>query len=123
MRRDCVTQVIVRWRDGEEDNFATPFEAENYINWALDELGEPEAAWLEDMQGRKKWDYRLVEDEGHAAVDDAASHDHLRKAAPRVAVEPLFGGEHLAHRGDHIGAVVVDLVTCHSEFPPIPYIV
>ena len=53
MRRDCVTQVIVRWRDGEEDNFATPFEAENYINWALDELGEPEAAWLEDMQGRK----------------------------------------------------------------------
>lgn len=24
MRRDCVTQVIVRWRDGEEDNFATP---------------------------------------------------------------------------------------------------
>ena len=34
MRRDCVTQVIVRWRDGEED-----------------------------MQGRKKWDYRLVEDE------------------------------------------------------------
>ena len=63
MRRDCVTQVIVRWRDGEEDNFATPFEAENYINWALDELGEPEAAWLEDMQGRKKWDYRLVEDE------------------------------------------------------------
>lgn len=54
MRRDCVTQVIVRWRNGEEDNFATPFEAENYINWALDELGEPEAAWLEDMQGRKK---------------------------------------------------------------------
>jgi|GEM_PF-344752 len=51
MRRDCVTQVIVRWRDGEEDNFATPFEAENYINWALDELGEPEAAWLEDMHG------------------------------------------------------------------------
>ena len=38
MRRDCVTQVIVRWRNGEEDNFATPFEAENYINWALDEL-------------------------------------------------------------------------------------
>ena len=46
MRRDCVTQVIVRWRNGEEDNFATPFEAENYINWALDELGEPEAAWI-----------------------------------------------------------------------------
>lgn len=71
MRRDCVTQVIVRWRDGEEDNFATPFEAENYINWALDELGEPEAAWLEDMQGRKKWDYRLVEDgEGRLRLMD-----------------------------------------------------
>ena len=39
MRRDCVTQVIVRWSDGEEDNFATPFEAENYINYMLDELG------------------------------------------------------------------------------------
>ena len=52
MRRDCVTQVIVRWSDGEEDNFATPFEAENYINYML-----------EDMSGRKKWDYRIVEDE------------------------------------------------------------
>lgn len=63
MRRDCVTQVIVRWCDGEEDNFATPFEAENYINYMLDELGEPLAAWLEDMSGRKKWDYVIVEDE------------------------------------------------------------
>lgn len=63
MRRDCVTQVIVCWSDGEEDNFATPFEAENYINYMLDELGEPIAAWLEDMSGRKKWDYRIVEDE------------------------------------------------------------
>lgn len=63
MRRDCVTQVIVRWSDGEEDNLATPFEAENYINYMLDELGEPIAAWLEDMSGRKKWDYRIVEDE------------------------------------------------------------
>ena len=63
MRRDCVTQVIGRWSDGEEDNFATPFEAENYINYMLDELGEPIAAWLEDMSGRKKWDYRIVEDE------------------------------------------------------------
>lgn len=53
MRRDCVTQVIVRWSDGEEDNFATPFEAENYINYMLDELGEPIAAWLEDMSAEK----------------------------------------------------------------------
>ena len=63
MRRDCVTQVIVHWSDGEEDNFATPFEAENYINFALDELGEPTAAWLEDMNGRKKWDYVILRDE------------------------------------------------------------
>lgn len=63
MRRDCVTQVIVRWPDGEIDNFATPFEAERYINAMLDELGEPEAAWLEDMKGNKKWDYAIVEDE------------------------------------------------------------
>ena len=87
MRRDCVTQVIVRWRDGEEDNFATPFEAENYINWALDELGEPEAAWLEDMQGRKKWDYRLVEDEeGRLRLMDSckSSKDHSK---PRNEVD------------------------------------
>ncbi len=63
MRRDCVTQVIVCWPDGEIDNFATPFEAERYINAMLDELGEPEAAWLEDMKGNKKWDYAIVEDE------------------------------------------------------------
>ncbi|MDO5530418.1 hypothetical protein [Sutterella sp.] len=63
MRRDCVTQVIVRWADGEEDNFATPFEAESFINYSLDELGVPVAAWLEDMKGVKKWDYQIVEDE------------------------------------------------------------
>lgn len=63
MRRDCVTQVIVRWPDGEWENFATPFEAERYINTMIDELGEPEAAWLEDMTGKKKWDYRIEEDE------------------------------------------------------------
>ena len=38
MRRDLVTQVIVEWADGEVDNFATPFEAERYINAMLDEL-------------------------------------------------------------------------------------
>lgn len=63
MRRDCVTQVIVEWPDGEIDNFATPFEAERYINAMIDELGEPSAAWLEDMHGVKKWDYSIVEDE------------------------------------------------------------
>lgn len=63
MRRDCVTQVIVQWDDGEWENFATPFEAERYINAMLDELDVPRAAWLEDMHGNKKWDYRIVEDE------------------------------------------------------------
>ncbi len=63
MRRDLVTQVIVRWSDGEEDNFATPLEAERFINAMLEELDLPEAAWLEDMQGNKKWDYAIVEDE------------------------------------------------------------
>ena len=63
MRRDCVTQVIVDWGDGEWENFATPFEAERYINAMIDELDVPLTAWLEDMQGRKKWDYEIVEDE------------------------------------------------------------
>ena len=63
MRRDCVTQVVVTWRDGEIDNFAPPFEAERFINAAIEDLGEPESAWLEDMHGNKKWDYSIVEDE------------------------------------------------------------
>ncbi|BBF22297.1 hypothetical protein [Sutterella megalosphaeroides] len=61
MRRDCVTQVIVQWADGEIDNFATPFEAERYINAMLEELDLPVAAWLEDMKGNKKWDYDIIE--------------------------------------------------------------
>lgn len=61
MRRDCVTQVIVQWADGEIDNFATPFEAERYVNAMLEELDLPVAAWLEDMKGNKKWDYDIIE--------------------------------------------------------------
>lgn len=61
MRRDCVTQVIVQWADGEIDNFATPFEAERYVNTMLEELDLPVAAWLEDMKGNKKWDYDIIE--------------------------------------------------------------
>lgn len=61
MRRDCVTQVIVQWADGEIDNFATSFEAERYINAMLEELDLPVAAWLEDMKGNKKWDYDIIE--------------------------------------------------------------
>ena len=35
MRRDCVTQVIVDWGNGEWENFATPFEAELSFNAML----------------------------------------------------------------------------------------
>lgn len=63
MRRDLVTQVIVEWSDGEVDNFATPFEAERYINAMLEELDVPVRACLEDMAGNKKWDYAVVEDD------------------------------------------------------------
>ena len=63
MRRDCVTQVIVDWGNGEWENFATPFEAEQYINAMLDELDLHRSAWLEDMKGNKKWDYDIVEDD------------------------------------------------------------
>ena len=37
--------------------------AEQYINAMLDELDVPKAAWREDMQGNKKWDYEIVEDD------------------------------------------------------------
>ena len=63
MRRDCVTQIIVDWGNGEWENFATTFEAEQYINAMLDELDVHKAAWREDMQGNKKWDYEIVEDD------------------------------------------------------------
>ncbi len=68
MRRDCVTQVIVEWSNGEWDNFATPIEAQNAINALLDELDIPTRAWLEDMKGNKKWDYDILEDESGLIV-------------------------------------------------------
>ena len=68
MRRDCVTQIIVDWGNGEWENFATPFEAEQYINAMLDELDVPKAAWREDMQGNKKWDYEIVEDDNLSLI-------------------------------------------------------
>ena len=61
MRRDVVTEVIVDYGDFVE-NFATVLEAKDYINSNLDELDWPVAVWLEDSSGRKKWDYRLVDD-------------------------------------------------------------
>lgn len=62
MRRDCVTQVIVQWENGEWMNFATPLEAEQYINYIVDDWGVPTGVWLEDMSGNKKWNYDLIED-------------------------------------------------------------
>ena len=61
MRRDVVTEVIVDYGDFAE-NFATVLEAKDFINTNLDELDWPVAVWLEDSNGRKKWDYRLVDD-------------------------------------------------------------
>ena len=62
MRRDLVVQVIVDYGDFWE-NFATPFEAESFINSYLDEYDLPQAVWLEDMRGNVKWGYDLIEDE------------------------------------------------------------
>lgn len=61
MRRDVVTEVIVDYGDFVE-NFATPLEAQDFINGNLEELDWPVAAWLEDSCGRKKWDYQLTDD-------------------------------------------------------------
>lgn len=61
MRRDVVTEVIVDYGDFVE-NFATPLEAQDFINGNLEELDWPVAAWLEDSIGRKKWDYQLTDD-------------------------------------------------------------
>lgn len=68
MRRDVVTQVIVEYPDGYE-NFATKLEAERFINSNLDDE-EPLAAWLEEVNGRKKYDYRLIEEEGEIHLLD-----------------------------------------------------
>ena len=65
MRRDTVTQVIVDYGDFEE-NFATPYEAQQFITAYEDEYGLPRAAWLEDMSGHKKWDYKVFEDDSGA---------------------------------------------------------
>lgn len=61
MRRDVVTEVIVDYGEFTE-NFATVLEAKDYINSNLDELDWPISVWLEDSNGRKKWDYQLIDD-------------------------------------------------------------
>lgn len=67
MRRDVVTEVIVDYGDFVE-NFATELEAKDFINANLDELDWPIAVWLEDSNGRKKWDYKMIDD-GAGAVE------------------------------------------------------
>lgn len=62
MRRDVVTQIIVQYHDGCE-NFATKLEAENYINTYIDEE-EPIAAWVEEINGEKKYDLELIDEGG-----------------------------------------------------------
>lgn len=60
-------------------NFATPFEAESFINSNLDELDLPVMVRLEDMKGNVKWYYDLVEDEGgvYRLVDRECESPHL----------------------------------------------
>lgn len=75
MRRDLVVEVIVDYGDFWE-NFATPYEAESFINSQLDELDLPLDVWLEDMHGHVKWHYDLVEDASGLIrlVDKAPEH-------------------------------------------------
>jgi len=61
MRRDLVVQVILDYGDFWED-FATPYEAESFMNGNVEEFDSPVAAWLEDTHGHKKWDYEIVDD-------------------------------------------------------------
>ena len=63
MRRDLVTQVIVEWADGEVDNFATPFEAERYINAMLDELDDADARLVGGHGRQQEVGYDIVEDD------------------------------------------------------------
>ena len=57
MRRDVVTQIIVEYPSGCE-NFATRLEAERFINANLEEE-EPVAVWVEEVNGKKKYDSTL----------------------------------------------------------------
>ena len=61
MTRDVVTEVIVDYGEFVE-NFATTLEAQSFIESNLDELDLPIAVWLEDSSGRKKWNFKIVED-------------------------------------------------------------
>lgn len=68
MRRDVVTQIIVEYPDGCE-NFATKSEAERFINANLD-IEEPVAIWVEEVNGKKKYDLSFVEEGGEIHIVD-----------------------------------------------------
>ncbi len=61
MRRDLVVQVILDYGEFQE-SFATPFEAESFLNVNVEELGLPTGAWLEDLRGNLKWRYDILDD-------------------------------------------------------------
>ncbi|HBN74170.1 MAG TPA: hypothetical protein DD376_05645 [Sutterella sp.] len=62
MRRDLVVQVVLDYGDFVE-TFATPYEAESYLNANIDELDIPIRAWLEDLRGNVKWTYDIFDDD------------------------------------------------------------
>ncbi|MBS1329934.1 MAG: hypothetical protein HP035_04810 [Parasutterella sp.] len=68
MRRDVVTQIIVEYPSGCE-NFATRLEAERFINANLEEE-EPVAVWVEEDDGKKKYDLHFAEENGEIHIVD-----------------------------------------------------
>ena len=68
MRRDVVTQIIVEYPSGSE-NSATRLEAERFINANLEEE-EPVAVWVEEVNGKKKYDLHFAEENGEIHIVD-----------------------------------------------------
>ena len=62
MRRDVVTQIIVEYPSGCE-NFATRLEAERFINANV-------AVWVEEVNGKKKYDLHFAEENGEIHIVD-----------------------------------------------------
>ncbi len=79
MRRDVVTQIIVEYPSGCE-NFATRLEAERFINANLEEE-EPVAVWVEEVNGKKKYDLHFAEENGEIHIVDYCSNRGPRKNA------------------------------------------
>ena len=79
MRRDVVTQIIVEYPSGCE-NFATRLEAERFINANLEEE-EPVAVWVEEVNGKKKYDLHFAEEKRrnpHCGLRLKARHKEKR---------------------------------------------